>query len=244
MEAKDSLSKILEALIDLGTPVQKDFLLDFICGRDNEEIEEKGQTDLETFGILQGEEEALLLVIVKEAVKKEFITFDGDTKTYTFTPAGKKFQKKPKSFVVSYDDDEDDEDASIDDSISELMEEIEADVPSKKAGTGPTTSKKSSLKILLIQAIDRKKALDDFAESQGQDFNDILDELESIIQGGTHIDIDYFLEEVFTEDNIDELMEFYEENDGNLDKAILEFEDAYSPEELRLLRIKYLTLKR
>lgn len=242
MEAKDSLSKIIEALMDLGTPVQKDFLLDFLSGKDNEDIEEKGQTDLETFGILQGEEEALLLVIIKEAVKKEFIEYDSDNHSYTFTPAGKKFQKKPKSFVVSYDDDEDDEDAKIDDSISELMHEIEADVPSKRAANG--SSKKSSLKILLIQAIDRKKALDDFAESQGQDFNDILDELESIIQGGTHIDINYFLEEVFTPENIEEVLDFYEENDGNLHKAILEFEDSYSPEELRLLRIKYITLKK
>lgn len=242
MEVKDSLSKIIEALIDLENPVEKRYLMDYICGKDNEEIEEEGKTELETFGILQGEEEALLQVIIKEAVKKELIDFDSDNKTYTYTASGKKFQKKPKSFVISYDDDEEEEDAKIDDSINELMEEIEADVPTKKnVGSAPT--RKSTLKILLIQAIDRKKALDDFAESQGQDFNVILDELESIIQSGTHIDIDYFLEEVFTQDNIDEVVEFYQECDGNLNKALLEFEDAYSPEELRLLRIKYLTLK-
>lgn len=240
MEAKDSLSKIIEALVELEVPVQKNYLIDFVCGKDNEEIDEKGQTDLECFGILQGEDDALLITIIKEAVKKDLIIYDSDNHTYTFSPAGKKFMKKPKSFIVSYDDDEEEEDANMED-IKDLMQEIDADV-SKKSSSGMT--KRSSMKIQLIHAIDHKKALDDFAESQGQDFDVILDELESIVQSGMHIDIDYFLEELFTEDNIEELVDFFKENNGSLDKAIREFEDAYSNEELRLLRIKYLTLKK
>lgn len=96
----------------------------------------------------------------------------------------------------------------------------------------------------MIHAIDNQKALDDFAESQGIDFDVVLDELESIVQAGTHINIDYFLEEVFTEDNIEEVVGFFDENGGNLQKALHEFKDAYNPEEIRLLRIKYLTKRK
>lgn len=233
------LSKIIEALMELEIPVQKEYFMDFICAHDNEDIEESGKTELETYGIVQGEEDAYIEVVIKEAVKKGLVEYDSDNQTYTFTASGKKFQKKPKSFIVNYDDDEDVEDATIDDSITELMEEIVKDAPIKK-NTGQL-NKKSSMKIKLIHAIDNQKALDDFAESQGLDFDVILDELESIVQCGTHINIDYFLEEVFTEDNIEEVVGFFEDNDGNLQKALKEFKDAYSPEEIRLLRIKYLT---
>ena len=240
LEAKDSLGKIIEALMELETPVQLDYFMDFICGKDNEAIEEENRAELETYGILQGEEDAFLEVVIKEAIKKEFISKDDDNQTITFTPAGKKFQKRPKSFVVNYDDEEEVEDATMDDSLKELMDEIEIDNPAPKKGG---ITKKSSMKIQLIHAIDNKKALDDFAESQGQDFDVILDELESLVAHGTHINIDYFLNEVFTQDNIDEMMDFYTANKGNLDKALKEFEDVYNPEELRLLRIKYLTTK-
>ncbi|MBQ9287019.1 MAG: hypothetical protein IJ212_01140 [Bacteroidaceae bacterium] len=242
MEAKDILSKIIEALMELEVPVQKEYFMDFICGHDNEDIEESGKTDLETYGIVQGEEDAFIEVVIKEAVKKGLIEYDSDNQTYTFTASGKKFQKKPKSFVVNYDDDEDVEDATIDDSIDELMEEIEKDAPIKKPAN--QLNKKSSMKIKLIHAIDNQKALDDFAESQGIDFDVVLDELESIVQAGTHINIDYFLEEVFTEDNIEEVVGFFDENGGNLQKALHEFKDAYNPEEIRLLRIKYLTKRK
>ena len=244
MEAKDKLSKMIEALMELNTPVQKDYLLDYILGKDNEDMEEQGLTDQETYGILQGEEDALIEVILKEAVKKNLIDFDSDHNTYMWNAAGKKFQKKPKSFVVDYDDDDEEaEDATIDDSIDGLIGEIEADSPERKILTaGPV--KKSSLKILLIHAIDNKKALDDFAESQGRDFDEILDELEAIINKGMKLDIDYFLQEIFTQENLDEVMEYFEEVDGDIHKAIQEFEDIYSPEELRLIHVKYITTKK
>lgn len=237
MEAKDLLSKIIETLMDLEKPVDRKFLMQYICGNESEEMEESGLMENETFGICQGEEESLLLCIVEEAVKKGLILLDDETKTYTFTPAGKKFQKKPKSFPVNYDDEDEDEDATIDSSIDELMSEIEQDSPVKK---GSAAQKKSSMKINLIHAIDRKKALDDFAESQGVDFDEILDELESLVHGGTKININYFIEEVLEADAIDELMEIYTENKGDLKATLKEMEDVYNIEELRLVRIKYL----
>lgn len=222
--------------MDLEKPVDRKFLMQYICGSETEEMDEAGLMEKETFGICQGEEDALLVCITDEAVKKGFILLDDENKTFTFTPAGKKFQKKPKSFPVSYDDEDENEDATIDSTIDDLMSEIEQDSPLKKS----TLQKKSSMKINLIHAIDRKKALDDFAESQGIDFDEVLDELESLVHGGTKINISYFIEEVLEADAIDELMDLYMENKGDLKAAVKEMEDVYSIEELRLVRIKYL----
>ena len=97
MEAKDILSKIIEALMELEIPVQKEYFMDFICAHDNEDIEESGKTELETYGIVQGEEDAYIEVVIKEAVKKGLVEYDSDNQTYTFTASGKKFQKKPKT---------------------------------------------------------------------------------------------------------------------------------------------------
>ncbi len=61
-----------------------------------------------------------------------------------------------------------------------------------------TVANKSKLKVSIVQAIDRKVALDDLAESKGIDFNEMLSEVEAIVYSGTKINIDYFLEELWT----------------------------------------------
>ena len=127
-----------------------------------------------------------------------------------------------------------------DSNIQQLMQEIENDhdvKPAKSAG-----KKKSSIKIELIHAIDRQKDLDDFANSQGKDFLEVLDELESIIKSGTKLNIDYFINEVLDEDQVDEILDVLGKHNGQLQKTLLELEDAYSEDEIRLVNIKYLTL--
>ena len=249
MEAKDTLAKILEALIELQEPVKQNFFIDFVCSKDNESMEEEedDKTQLETYGILSGEDDALIEVVIKEAEKAGYIDYDSDGKTLTFTEAGQKFKKKPKSFKVDYDDEDAEAevppmDTPIDPGIDDLMQDLDITAAKGKKGIPgiATPPSKSSLKIKLIQAIDRKKDLDDFAESQGQDFDDILDELESIIQSGTRIDIMYFIQEIMEQDNIDELMDFLDENGADLKQTIREYEDAYSVEEIRLVYIEYL----
>ena len=59
-----------------------------------------------------------------------------------------------------------------------------------------TVAKKSMLKVKIIQSIDRQIALDDIANAQGIDFDELLDEIEAIVYSGTKLNIDYFLEEV------------------------------------------------
>lgn len=105
-----------------------------------------------------------------------------------------------------------------------------------------TVANKSKLKVSIIQAIDRKVALDELAESKGLEFTDLLDEIEAIVYSGTKINIDYFLQEIMDEDHIDELFEYFkEEETDSLENAIEEFGKDYTEEEIRLIRIKFLS---
>jgi ATP-dependent DNA helicase RecQ len=106
-----------------------------------------------------------------------------------------------------------------------------------------TVANKSKLKVSIIQAIDRKIALDDIALSKGLDLNELLDEIEAIVYSGTKINIDYFLKEIMDEDHIDEIFDYF--NNAETDKiepAMKDLgEDDYSEEEVRLVRIKFLS---
>ena len=105
-----------------------------------------------------------------------------------------------------------------------------------------TMPNKSKLKISIIQAIDRKIALDELAESKGLDFGDLLDEVEAIVYSGTKINIDYFLDEVMDEDHQLDIFEYFKGSESdNLDDAIEELGAEYTEEEIRLIRIKFLS---
>ena len=105
-----------------------------------------------------------------------------------------------------------------------------------------TVAKKSMLKVKIIQSIDRQIALDDIASAQGIDFDELLDEVEAIVYSGTKLNIDYFLEEVMDEDHIDDIYDYFCESDTDkLSVAQDELGDEYSEEEIRLVRIKFLS---
>jgi ATP-dependent DNA helicase RecQ len=107
-----------------------------------------------------------------------------------------------------------------------------------------TIANKSKLKIEIIQAIDRKVALDDLAESKGIDFHDLLNEIDAIVYSGTKLNIDYFLEEVMDHEVIDEIFDYFknESESDDVETALRELgEDDYSEEEVRLVRIKFLS---
>lgn len=105
-----------------------------------------------------------------------------------------------------------------------------------------TVAKKSMLKIKIIQSIDLQVALDDIANALGLDFDELLDELEAIVYSGTKINIDYFLEDVMDEDHVDEIYDYFldSESDG-LKLAMEELGDQYTKEELRLVRLKFIS---
>jgi ATP-dependent DNA helicase RecQ len=106
-----------------------------------------------------------------------------------------------------------------------------------------TVANKSKLKVSIIQAIDRKIALDDIALSKGLDIFELLDEIEAIVYSGTKINIDYFLDEIMDPDHIDEIFDYFrtaetDKIDSALDKL---GEDDFSETEVRLVRIKFLS---
>ncbi len=105
-----------------------------------------------------------------------------------------------------------------------------------------TVANKSKLKVSIIQAIDRKVALDDLAISKGVEFDELLDEIESIVYSGTKLNIDYFLEDIMDEDNLDEIYQYFKNSDtDNIDIAMNELGGDYSEEEIRLVRVKFIS---
>ena len=105
-----------------------------------------------------------------------------------------------------------------------------------------TVAKKSMLKVKIIQSIDRQVALDDIADAQGIDFSELLDEVEAIVYSGTKLNIDYFLEEVMDDDHVDDIYDYFCESDTDkLSVAQDELGSDYSEDEIRLVRIKFLS---
>ena len=105
-----------------------------------------------------------------------------------------------------------------------------------------TVAKKSMLKVKIIQSIDRQIALDDIATAQGIEFEELLDEVEAIVYSGTKLNIDYFLDEVMDEDHVDDIYDYFCESDTDrLSVAQNELGDEYSEDEIRLMRIKFLS---
>ena len=105
-----------------------------------------------------------------------------------------------------------------------------------------TVAKKSILKVKIIQAIDRQIALDDIATAQGLDFEELLDEVEAIVYSGTKLNIDYFLEEVMDEDHVDDIYDYFAESEtDSLEDAIEELGAECTEDEIRLVRIKFLS---
>ena len=104
-----------------------------------------------------------------------------------------------------------------------------------------TIANKSKKKLDIIKAIDRKIALDELAQGQHLDFKELLDDLEAIIASGTHINIDYFLEDIMDKEDIDELYQYFKESPkDDLEAAVQEWGAVYTEEEIRLVRIKFI----
>ena len=104
-----------------------------------------------------------------------------------------------------------------------------------------TSGLNSSLKMFLIQSIDRKIPIEDIASNKGLDLNDIIKELETIIFSGTKINIDYMINDFFEEEQQEELYEFFIETESDdINIAIEEFQDEYEESDLRLYRLKFI----
>ena len=105
-----------------------------------------------------------------------------------------------------------------------------------------TVANKSKMKVSIVQNIDRKVALDDIASSKGLEFSELLDEIESIVYSGTRINIDYFILDAIDEDRVEDIYQYFKESTtDDLQEAIDELGSDYSEDEIRLVRIKFLS---
>ena len=105
-----------------------------------------------------------------------------------------------------------------------------------------TVAKKSLLKVSIIQSIDRQVDLEDLASAKGLEFADLLDEIEAIVYSGTKLNIDYFIEDRMDDDKIDDIYDYFMESETDyLEAALDELDEDYTEEDIRLIRIKFLS---
>ena len=125
--------------------------------------------------------------------------------------------------------------------IKKYVEENEIDKPHEFVVKSAVN--KSQLKVSIIQNIDRKILLDDLAKSKGITFEEILQEIESIVWSGTKLNISYYIDEVIDEDRQDEVFDYFKQTDKDgVDEALRELgENDYTREEIQMMRIKFMS---
>jgi ATP-dependent DNA helicase RecQ len=104
-----------------------------------------------------------------------------------------------------------------------------------------TVANKSKMKVFIIQSIDRKIAFEDIADSKGLEVKDVIGEVEAIVNSGTRLNIDYYIDDVLDEDHQEEIFDYFREAEtDSVQEALEELgEDEYSEEDIRLMRIKF-----
>jgi ATP-dependent DNA helicase RecQ len=316
IEAQNQLVIVLKVIQLIKENFRSDYIIDFITGKETEEILAHKHHELDEFGIGEDDDEKIWNPVIRQALiagylKKEVENYG----LLKITAAGKKFMKSPKSFMIVKDVEfSDDYDANmeheggtgaLDQTLSAMLRDLRKKV-SKRLERPPyvifqdvsidqmatdypvtleelkniqgvgegkvkqpyakefvdliakyceeneierqvdlrvrTVAKKSMLKVKIIQSIDRQIALDDIANAQGIDFDELLDEIEAIVYSGTKLNIDYFLEDVMDDDHIDDIYDYFAESDTDkLSEAQDELGKDYSEDEIRLVRIKFIS---
>ena len=316
IEAMNQLVTVLQVIQRIKENFRSDYVIDFVIGKETEEIIAHKHHELDEFGIGEDEDPKIWNPVIRQALlmgylKKEVENYG----ILKITSAGKKFSKDPQSFMIVKDTEFSDEietggdqegaagaldptlaamlrdlrkkvskrmerppyvifqDVSIDQMATDYPVTLEELKNIQGVGEGKvkqpyakefvdlikkycdeneierqvdmrvrTVAKKSMLKVKIIQSIDRQIALDDIANAQGIDFDELLSEIEAIVYSGTKLNIDYFLEEVMDEDHIDDIYDYFAESDTDrLSVAQDELGGDYSEDEIRLVRIKFLS---
>jgi ATP-dependent DNA helicase RecQ len=106
-----------------------------------------------------------------------------------------------------------------------------------------TVANKSKMKVFIIQSIDRKISFEDIANSKGVEVKDVISEVEAIVNSGTRLNIDYYVNDVLDDEHQEEVFDYFREAENDsVEKALEELgEDEYSEEDIRLMRIKFLS---
>ena len=239
MNIQDRIVKAIIVIAEAGLGLTREQLQNILVGKSTAELQELELVQLESFGIAENNDEDDWNAIIDKAIEKGLLKIKNQkAQTLTYTPEGKKYRKKPYSIVMDGEDGE--QEVPVypnqnfdDDDIDTMMRAIGT---KSSDPTANLKSERSKRQIKLIKAIDRKIALDDFAESENIDLDEVLDDLENLLLHGKHMDITYFTNEVIGREDIEEVRESLNGGPFDMDFMIDEWGDVYNEEELRLLR--------
>ena len=314
IEAQNALEIVLRSVMAIKENFRSNYVIDFVTGRETNEILAHKHNLLEEFGSGEDEDNKLWNPVIRQAIIAGYLKKDVENYgLLKLTAAGKKFIKKPESFMIVEDTEFNEEDydigndamgSALDLPLHSMLKDLRKKVARKQqvppyvvfqdasleqmatvypvtleelqniqgVGAGKakrygkefvelikrhceeneierpedlrvrTVAKKSMLKVKIIQNIDRQIALDDIANAEGKEFEELLDEVEAIVYSGTKLNIDYFLDEVMDEEHIDDIYSYFMESDtDDLETAMEELGDDYTEDEVRLVRIKFLS---
>ena len=125
--------------------------------------------------------------------------------------------------------------------IARYVEENEIERPEDMVVR--TVANKSKMKVFIIQSIDRKMSFDDIADSKGVTVSEIITEVEAIVNSGTRLNIDYYIDDEIDEDHQEEIFDYFREaQSDSIADALAELgEGEYSEDDIRLMRIKFMS---
>lgn len=233
MNIQDKIVKSIIVIQEAGQGLTREQLQNILAGKETEELQSMELDQLESFGIADGTDEDDWNAIFDRAIEEGLLKIKNQKQhTITYTPNGKKYRKKPYAINLG---DGSEEEEYINVSEDELDAVMRIAMNEKQAEAYKhITSERSKRQIKLIQAIDRKIALDDFAENENIDLDEVLDDLEALLQHGKRLDITYFIKEIINKDDMQEVKESMGDK-VTIDRLRKEWGDVYNEEELRLL---------
>lgn len=243
MDAKESLKIVLDILHELKKQdINRQTLIDIIRGNESRSVLDLGLDNIEFFGCGDKREEPHYNMVIDQAVDEKLLKISDNI--ISVTPKGERYRKAPSPFILKEENEEEEPDSSdeaiidslVEKALNNKQEEEEEDTTVICAPPNPSTARSQQM-IHLIQAIDRKIPLDDYAEQMQLGFDEVLDTLEALLKRGTKLDIHYFIDEVLEKECQTELLDFFDEVNGDVEKAIEEFDGVYQPEEIRLVRL-------
>lgn len=310
IEAKDELVTAINAVLAIKENFREDYLIDFICGHETDEIIAHKHHKHALFGAGEDFEQKVWKPLIRQALLSGYLRKDVETYgLLKVTADGKKFLKAPHSFMILENKEFNDYEMSGTSALDPILYQVLVDLRkkwSKKLTRPPyvifqdvsleqmatdypitidelkqiqgvgegkvrqpyakafikciekycadndierqtdlrvrTVAKRSAQKISIIENIDRQIDLEDIADAKRMDFDELLNELESIVMSGTKINIDYFIEEIMDEDDIDSIYEYLRKQEkDDVPRLIKAFESDFDENEIRLVRIKFIS---
>jgi len=123
--------------------------------------------------------------------------------------------------------------------IAKYVEENEIERPDDFVMKNTTS--KSANKVYIIQSVDRKMSLEDIAKAKGMEIDELIDEMESIVYSGTKLNLNYYIEQIMDDDDIEEVFEYFKEAEtDHIKEAMEELGEYYDEREVRLIRLKFI----